>query len=44
MAGKVEGGGFIEAGSEVVAGGLATGGVAAPGRWPLRSGSLRRYR
>ena len=30
MAGKAEGGCFIEAGSEVVAGGLATGGVAAP--------------
>ena len=30
MAGKAERGGFIEAGSETVAGGLATGGVAAP--------------
>ena len=30
MAGKVERGGFIEAGSEAVAGGLAAGGVAAP--------------
>lgn len=30
MTGKAEGGCFIEAGSEEVAGGLATGGVAAP--------------
>ena len=30
MAGKAEGGCFIEAGGEAVAGGLATGGVAAP--------------
>ena len=30
MAGKAEGGCFIEAGSEVVAGGLATGGVEGP--------------
>ena len=41
MAGKVERGCFIEAGSEAVAGGLAAGGVAAPasGVHPLLAAS-----